>query len=59
MNREFQKLKQKEHLIEKAKQLNQEENEYLAEHAKLLTRFDLTVTFVCTVAAIALVYFAE
>jgi hypothetical protein len=59
MNREFQELELKEHFIEEAKQLNFEENEYLAEHTKQLTAFDLTVTLVCIVAAVALVYFAE
>jgi hypothetical protein len=59
MNREFHAFELKGHLIEEAKQLNFEENEYLAEHTKQLTAFDLTVTLVCIVAAVTLIYFAE
>ena len=58
MNREFQELELKEHQIEKTKQLNFEENEYLSEHTRQLTTFDVTVAFLCIAAGLALVYFA-
>ena len=57
MNREFQELEIKEHLIEDAKQLKFNENEYLAEHTKQLTTLDLTVCVICVIAAIVLFYF--
>ena len=57
MNREFQELEIKEHLIEDAKQLKFNENQYLAEHTKELTTFDVTVCVICVIVTIVLVFF--